>query len=441
LRLAWAPWGMAAVFLAVAVLLVRPVGKTRMMRFPAGVTEVRSEIPVEANTVVQGTGEGTVLRAASDFQGRAIFVVRGDGVRIRDLEIDGNRDAIEVRAGLPGYDTPFARFTRGNGVLAEAAANLTVENVSFRRIAGFAVLVSGGRGVIIDRVRVADSGSRNAAGRNNTTGGILIEEGTADFRISNCELRAIRGNGVWTHSLYTSPRNARGVFEDNVLDTIGRDALQVGHATAVRVERNRGTRIGFPVEDVDVEGRAIPVAVDTAGNVDASLYVGNIFREINGKCFDLDGFHDGAVRGNVCVNAGPAEAYPFGGYGVVMNNTNPDMQSKNVRIEDNRIEGAKFGGVFVIGVGNVVSGNRLLNLNTAHCNEGAAQFGCYYAPGEPDMLQAGIYLGSGAERPAPARGNTVERNVITGWKMAERCVGRAPSVGADWNVVRANVCK
>jgi len=269
----------------------------------------------------------------------------------------------------------------------------------------------------------------------------MIEEGSSDFFVSNCEFRGIRGNGLWTHSLYTSPRNARGVFEDNVFDTIGRDALQVGHATAVRVERNRGTLIGFPVDVVDMEGRAIPVAVDTAGNVDASLYAGNIFREVNGKCFDLDGFHDGAVRGNVCVNERPAEEYPFGGYGVVMNNTNPDMESKNVRIEDNRIEGAKFGGVFVIGTGNVISGNRLLNLNTAHCNENAAQFGCYYAPGEPDMLQSGIYLGSGAERPAPARGNTVERNVITGWKMAERCIGRAPSVGADWNVVQANACK
>jgi Right handed beta helix region len=271
LRPAWAPWGIAALFLVAAMLLMRPTGNTRTMRFPEGVTEVHSEIPVEANTVVHGVAGRTILRAATDFQGRAIFVVRGDGVRIRDLEIDGNRDAIEVLGGLPASDMPFERFTRGNGVLAAGITNLEIENVSFSGIAGFAVLVSRGRQIAIDRVRVTDGGSRNAAGRNNTTGGILIEEGTTDFRVSNCELRGIRGNGVWTHSLYTSPRNARGVFEDNVFDTIGRDALQVGHATAVRVERNRGTLIGFPVDVVDVEGRAIPVAVDTAGNGDASL--------------------------------------------------------------------------------------------------------------------------------------------------------------------------
>jgi hypothetical protein len=362
-------------------------------------------------------------------------------VRIHDLEIDGNRDVLETRAGLPAYDTPFARFTRSNGMLAEGTTGLIVENVSFRRIAGFAVLVSRGRNVNIQRVRVAESGSRNPAGRNNTTGGILLEEGTTDFRVTGSELRDIRGNGIWTHSLYTSPRNARGVFADNRFELIGRDALQVGHATGVQVERNQGSRIGFPVETVDMEGRAIPVAVDTAGNVDASVYAGNVFYEVNGKCFDLDGFHDGAVRGNVCVNRAGADAYPFGGYGGVMNNSNPDMHSQNVRIEDNRIEGAKFGGIFVIGENNVIARNRLLNLNTAHCNEEAAKFGCYYAAGQPDMLRSGIYLGSGAERPAPARGNLIEDNVITGWKMESRCIGSAPSISPQWNTSRRNSCK
>jgi Right handed beta helix region len=431
----------AALLIAVAawVAVRRPAGKFRT--FPAGITEVHSEIAIEADSEVSGAPEGTVLRAAADFSGRALLVVKGDGVRIRDLAIDGNREALEVRAGLPGYDTPFSRFTRNNGVLAEGTAGLSVDNVSFRRIAGFAVLVSRGRNVNIQRVRIEESGSRNPAGRNNTTGGILLEEGTTDFRVADCELRDIRGNGIWTHSLYTSPRNARGVFVGILFRAIGRDALQVGHATHMRVERNRGRWIGFPVETVDMEGGAIPVAVDTAGNVDESVYAGNVFHDVNGKCFDLDGFHDGVVRGNVCVNGGVPEAYPAGGYGLVMNNTNPDMRPQNVRIENNYFEGAKFGGIFVIGENNVVAGNSLLNLNTAHCNEDAARFGCYYAPGQPDMLRSGIYLGSGAERPAPARGNVIEDNVITGWKMAERCIGAAPSILPQWNTLRRNSCQ
>src|SRR5262249_49890034 len=151
------------------MLLMRPTGSRRTMRFPEGVTEVHSEIPVEANTVVHGVAGRTILRAGADFQGRAIFVVRGDGVRIRDLEIDGNRDAIEVRGGLPAYDTPFERFTRGNGVLAASVTNLEIDNVSFGGVGGFAVLVSRGRGIAVDRGRVTDSGSANSAGRDNAT--------------------------------------------------------------------------------------------------------------------------------------------------------------------------------------------------------------------------------------------------------------------------------
>ncbi len=431
----------SALALAAAVAIAPRPPATRVLVFPAGVTVVHREIHLPAGAEARGLAGRSVLLAAADFTGRALLVVDGPGVRVTGLVVDGNRDALETRAGLPPYDTPFARFTRANGLLAEAVSDLAVEDVTFRSIAGFAVLVSRARGVRIRRVRVAASGSRNPAGRNNTTGGILLEEGTRDFRVEGCDLRGIRGNGIWTHSLYTSPRNARGVIAGNRFERIGRDAVQVGHATAVRVERNTGAWIGFPLDDVDVENRAIPVAVDTAGNVDASLYAGNEFREIDGKCFDLDGFHDGAVRGNVCINRQPAAAYPFGGYGVVMNNTNPDMRAENVAIEDNWIQGAKFGGIFVIGEHNLVRGNQLLNLNTAHCNEDAARFGCYYAPGEPGMLQAGIYLGRGAERPAPARYNTIERNRITGWKMDSRCIGRAPGIAPDWNTLRANACR
>jgi hypothetical protein len=57
------------------------------------------------------------------------------------------------------------------------------------------------------------------------------------------------------------------------------------------------------------------------------------------------------------------------------------------------------------------------------------------------MLRSGIYLGRGAERPAPARGNTVEDNEITGYKMDTRCIGRAPGVRVEDNDVRGNRCR
>ena len=425
--------------IAAAAILAAPVPTGRFVRLPPGVTELHSEMTVEAGTELFGSS-GTVLRAARGFTGRAVVVVRGGGVRLRDFTIDGNREALEVRAGLPPSNVAFAEFTRGNGVLAADVSGVTMVNLRLRNIAGFAVLVSRSLNVEIDRVEVADSGSRNPAGRNNATGGVLLEEGTVDFRVTRSELRNIRGNGIWTHSLYTSPRNARGTIARNWFENIGRDAIQAGHATGVRVEDNGGMRIGFPVEEVDIENLAVPVALDTAGNVERSAYIHNRFSDVNGKCIDLDGFHDGQVRGNICVNRLPPEQYRFGNYGIVMNNSNPGMQSRNIRIEENEISGAMFGGIFVIGTGHRIARNRLLHLNTAHCNEEAARFGCYYAPGEPDMLRAGIYLGRGAERPAPARGSIIENNEISGYKMDARCIALAPGIDPSWNTIRGNRC-
>jgi len=342
-----------------------------------------------------------------------VKVVNGDLVAkdnevIQDLIIDGNRDQVEERQGLPPWNLPFSGFTKHNGIVINGRHHVTIRNVTFRNIAGFAILVARSQHITIDHVHVQNSGSRDAQGKNNTTGGILIEEGTSDFQITNSEFDNVRGNGVWTHSLYTSPRNSLGLIAGNRFDTIGRDAIQVGHATGVQVLENRGSRIGYPVEIVGAE----PVAIDTAGNVDRSIYARNRFREINGKCIDLDGFHDGEVRANQCAN--------MTGYGIVMNNTNPDMQTSNIRVEGNTIDGAGFGGIFVIGGPNIVAGNRLLNLARRH-------------EGDP-LLKSGIYLGDRAERPAPARGNVIERNTITG---ASICIGG--STGS--NTVRTNTCQ
>lgn len=407
-----------AAVVAAAWAALAPAPRRTIRALPAGVTELHSEMLVEGE--LAGDPSGSVLRMAPDFQGRAAIVVRGSA-RLRDFAIEGNRRTNEVRTGLPPSDLPFARFTAGNGILVERAAGVTIERVAFSEIAGFAVLAHQSRHVTIDRVRVHDSGSRDAAGRNNTTGGILLEGGTTDFGVIDSDFRAIRGNGVWTHSLYSAPRNARGFFAGNTFDTIGRDALQAGHAFDVRVERNSGRAIGYPADIVDAE----PVAIDSAGNVERSSYAYNRFQDINGKCIDLDGFHDGEVVGNRCRDVG--------GYGVVMNNTNPNMQSRNIRVVGNAIESTSYGGIFVIGTGHTILRNRLLRLNAAQCDR------CLYIPDEPDMLQSGIYLGKGAERPAPAHGNVIEDNEITGYKMAERCVKSAP--GVTGNVIRNNVCR
>jgi hypothetical protein len=189
---------------------------------------------------------------------------------------------------------------------------------------------------------------------------------------------------------------------------------------------------------VDVEGGGTPVAIDTAGNVDKSSYTENRFEEINGKCIDLDGFHNGEVTRNVCVNKFAASDYPFGHYGIVFNNTNPDMQSRNIRVLNNTIDGAKYGGIFVIGRGHTISGNRLINLNTARCNETP---GCLYDREQPDLLRSGIYLGRKAERPDIASENTITDNEISGYNMQSHCVIAAPGVMVRTNRIERNECR
>ncbi len=399
---------------AAAVAALLPTPKRMPVRvLPPGVTELHSEMVVEGE--LAGDPSGSVLRMMPDFQGRAAIVVKGHGVWLHGFSVEGNRHTRELRTGLPPYDVPFARFTTGNGVLVDGASEVRIWRINFREIAGFAVLVHRGRHISIAGVGVHDSGSRDLTGRNNTTGGILLEGGTTDFRVTGSQFLRIRGNGVWTHSLYTAPRNARGFFANNSFDTIGRDALQAGHVFDIRIDHNSGRAIGYPRDIVD----ATPVAIDTAGNVGHSVYTYNSFDEINGKCIDLDGFHDGAVEGNSCVGVR--------GYGIVMNNTNPDMQSRNIRVSRNLIN-ALYGGIFVIGTGHRIAQNWL--TGSGRCES------CIFLADEPYMLRSGVYLGKGAERPSPARGNVVEDNQISGF---ERCVTSAP--GITGNVIRNNVCR
>jgi hypothetical protein len=192
---------------------------------------------------------------------------------------------------------------------------------------------------------------------------------------------------------------------------------------------------------VVVEHSATPVAIDTSGNTDHCVYARNRFEEINGKCIDLDGFHDGEVVGNSCVNRSGTDHYPYGNFAIVLNNTNPAMQSERIEIVDNEIDGTLFSGIFVIGAQHHVARNRLRRINLAHCNESASKFGCFYAPGQPDLLRSGIYLAARGERPANTRDNVIEDNEISGFGMRAQCVVAAPGVSVAANRVSRNVCR
>ena len=86
------------------------------------------------------------------------------------------------------------------------------------------------------------------------------------------------------------------LYGSNKFDTIGRDAIQVGHATRVRVDGNTGVNIGYPLDIVDIENQGTPVASTRRGTSTTRIYAQQRFEEIDGQCIDLDGFHDGLVQ-------------------------------------------------------------------------------------------------------------------------------------------------
>lgn len=419
--------------------------RTGEVRLPPGTTILTKPLEISADArdlVITGTSS-TLLRAAPNFTGRALIHIRGGNrISLRDFALDGNRLALATAIGMPPSNVPFHQFYSSNGIVAEGVTELVIESVTLREVATFPVLVSHSQNVRLRRLKLTNCGSLNDKRRNNTSGGILLEEGTRNFEVTNCKLLRVRGNGIWTHSLYTSPRNEDGRIAENDIQYSARDAIQVGHATRVRVLSNTGKFIGYPSSEVDVENEGWPVGIDTAGNVDESSYALNFFEELNGKCIDLDGFHHGEIRRNRCVNAKPAVAYPYGHYGIVMNNSNPDMQSEKITIIDNELEGMKFGGIFVIGSGHRIEKNRMRNLNTAGCPETQGKVACVYDIQQPDLLQSGIYLGVFVDpkRRAPATGNTIIDNLIMGHGMKTRCVVFAPGLASVGNDMARNIC-
>jgi len=136
-----------------------------------------------------------------------------------------------------------------------------------------------------------------------------------------------------------------------------------------------------------------------------------------------------------------ADAYPFGNIAIALNNNNPDMRSERIEIVNNEFEGTLFSGMFIIGSRHRVAGNHFRRTNLAHCNESAARFGCYYLPGQPDLLRSGIYLAAGAARPGIARDNVIEENEISGFGMSAHCISAAPGVSLAANRIARNICR
>lgn len=417
---------------------------TGQIGLPAGTIELHAPLQFEPGAhdiEVRGHSSGSTLRLARDFKGRAAIVGSGvTNVRLGGFQVVGDRAEAPTSLYLPGSDTPFVDYYDKNGIVFTDSRGVTIRDVSLKGIDGFPVLVSHSGAVVLEALTIEDSGTLNSRGHSNTTGGILLEQGTKNFAVRHCRIRNICGNGIWTHSNFGSPLNEDGVIAGNEIWGTPRDAIQVGHATRVQVLDNTGGMVGYPAAQVDLPAEATPAALDSAGDVSATIYSGNRFEEVNGKCIDLDGFHDGRVVDNSCINRKPAREYPLSHVGIVFGNSNREMVSRNVMVSGNLIQGFGYGGVYLIGTGHEISGNRFIDVNRNHCTGDMRIPGCNYAEEEPGMLRSGIYLASHAARRSDTRDNTVRGNYISGFGMDRWCIAAGPGVALGRNKIGKNTC-
>lgn len=413
---------------------------------PAGEIHLSRPLAMPKGTkdlAIQGNPKGSTIVLDPGFSGRA--AIEGEDVSnvfFRNFSIQGDRGEMKSAWALPKDGVAFADFYSANGIVIRGGSNVGVQGVSFSRIRAFPLLLNAVHGATVNAVTIADCGTLNPDGHNNTTGGILLEQGATDFVITGSKISRVPGNAIWTHSYANAPRQERGRIAENEIDTVARDAIQVGHASRVRVENNRGSHIGFPVEYVDFPGYATPVALDTAGNVDYTVYTGNRFTSVAGQCVDLDGFHDGQVSDNQCLND-PAEARNWLGlhFGILFGNHDPGMTSANVSVTGNALRGFAYGGVFLIGQRNRIEDNQFLDVNLAHCGSTPTPAKCAALLDQPDALRSGIYLATDGGRPAMTRDNIIQNNIIRGFGIGEHCIAANKGVDLRANAIAGNTCQ
>ena len=91
------------------------------------------------------------------------MIPAGKNIKLHDLSLDGNRDAIARPVGLPPSEAMFSRFSPNNGILAEDVTNLEIAQVKAvgdRRLSRFLSMPDTLFGSTISEI--ADSGGLNA---------------------------------------------------------------------------------------------------------------------------------------------------------------------------------------------------------------------------------------------------------------------------------------
>ena len=123
-------------------------------------------------------------------KGSALLVIEGaKSVHLADFSIDGNRGQLAKPFEMAPPENAFRIWYPLNGILADQVEGLRIERIDITSVVHFPILISRSSSVRIQDVNVTNSGALNAKGRNNLSGGILLEEGTSDFEVKKIQLQ------------------------------------------------------------------------------------------------------------------------------------------------------------------------------------------------------------------------------------------------------------
>jgi hypothetical protein len=351
----------------------------RALRIPANyVFLVNSSLSLPANTVLVGDGPKSVIkRGATLATGNGLLDIVGSNVRLANFLIEG---AVTTSVGLLYSDFSFDPvadlLTTNSSIWVHGpCSGLALDGVTIQHSGGYALFLDARTGRVSDvwvtRCNLVNnrphlfgtsSGDRNYG---SWTGGIFARGDGANYGVDNvvisdCSFRRGTGNQVWQHlpafgRLHTNWRVNACHFED-----IGRDAVLYGGLINGVVDGCTIRRIGY-ISGAD-SGATTPrylannwaVGIDTSGITVNCAYTNNVLTSCYGGCFDLDGFSQGVVAGNVCRTPEAGEidyaedsisSWSVPSYGVNLGDTSNNAGGRGVLVVGNRFKNLGAGAI------------------------------------------------------------------------------------------------
>ena len=352
-----------------AAILQASAAGGKEIYLPSGVYAITSRIEVQAShskVTLAGDGQGTVIkRTGSITAGQGVIDISGSNFGIRDLQIDGN---VLTSTGLTyasfGGDPMAAALTTNSSVwIKPGSKQISFQNVMITHSGGYAILMDADtadiQDVLIDNCLFQNNRPHrfgvSATDFGSWTGGIFMRGDcrtsasklfvVRGVRVSNSRFHRMTGNCIWMHSYGFDIQHENVLIDGNEFKFIGRDGWLPGNLIGGACTGNTARFVGFMHStDTDTPVAAYltdnyAVAFDSSGFVTSHNFTGNVAEEFYGGGFDLDGFRNSAITGNIASSSQPVAK------GLQTGDTSGNNANDSLVITGNKFKGCNAGAI------------------------------------------------------------------------------------------------